>query len=505
MDYLHYTRSLQFTDAEHISMNSPIFIRNLLKKVKKGDDIGRSVTRFLHFHPINEFEPFYESLGLIPSEINQWLPKDLMFLCDDSVLLCNYHALVNYGVPRSKIGKILKEAMDILLSAAGTLDLKLRAYEDLGLSRTSVINVISCVPSLLIMNGDGDFVKVLEELESMGLDRNWIGRNLSEENTYIWGRMLILLQFFSELGLSRLQVGSLIDKNPSFLLDHSGDVVFSVVGILTKMGSKKDELYSLFLQFPSIKLDAFANNLRFGLKFLIEIEMDPDDIKEVIRLHSLVLGTCFLKTPCSVLTSLSVGRKRLCKIIKADPHQFKNFVHGSKIHRLPRSKQDHTLIDQKERFLLSVGLVEDSKEMKTAVAKFRGKGDELQDRYNCFVKAGLAPEDVTKMIKLAPHVLNQSKDVLEVKIDFLVNGLGYKLESLTVFPAFMSFTLERMKTRFLMYDWLKKEGKVKPNLAMSTVLAAAEKVFVKRFVNRHPDGPGIWEKLKNSVDHRSFS
>lgn len=501
MDYLHYTRSFQFTDAEYISMNSPIFLDNLLRKVKDRQDIGRSITRFLHFHPINEFEPFFESLGLVPSEFNQYLPRDLMFLSDDSALLQNYHTLVNYGVPRTKIGKIFREAMGVLFSGDGILSSKLRSYEEIGLSRSSIIKIISSVPSLLIGDVDRDFVRVLEELESMGVDREWIGRNLSEENSYLWGRMLILLQFFRQLGFSRREVGALVRRNPGFLLDNSGKMVFSVVGLLAKVGSTKEELSGLFLQFPPIQLESFVNNLRFSLLFLTTIGMEPEDIKEVVRSHPHILGSCFLKTPCSVLTSLSVGHKRLCRIIKQDPHQFKNWVLGMKIDRLPSCKQDDILLEQKEKFLQNLGFADNSKEMKRALTKFRGKGDELQERYNCFVNAGLDPRDVSKMIKLAPHILNQSKDVLEMKIDFLVNGLGYPLDSLLTFPSFMSFTLERVKARFLMYDWLKKEGKVKPNLALSTILATAEKVFLKRFVERHSEGPKVWEKFKRTVDH----
>ncbi|XP_078438397.1 transcription termination factor MTEF18, mitochondrial-like isoform X2 [Wolffia australiana] len=500
MDYLHYTRSLQFTDAEYISANSPVFLRNLLQKVKNGEDTRRSITRFLHFHPINEFEPFLESLGLIPSEINRHLPRGLIFLSDDSVLLRNFHTLVNYGIPRSKIGKIFREATEILVSEEGILSSKLCSYEGIGLSKTSVIKIIASVPSLLTGDTSSDLVNVLEGLESMNIDREWIGRNISEENSYSWRRVLLVLDFIRQLDFSEIKAGDLVRTNPGFVLDNSGRTSLSVSVLMIKMGSSKTDLSDLFLNFPAMKLDIFLKNLRFSLQFLITIEMEEEHIKEVIRSHPLLLGSCSLKTPYSVLTSLSIGQKRLCKIIKEDPLQFKNWVLGAKIDRLPSCRRDDALLEHKENFLIRVGFAKDSKDLKRAVMKFRGKGDELEERYNCFVEAGLRPSDVTKMIKLAPHILNQTKDVLERKIDFLVNNLGYPLDCLVTFPAFMSFTLERITTRFLMYDWLKKEGRIKPNLAMSTVLATAEKVFLKRFVGRHPEGPKIWENLKKQVE-----
>lgn len=59
-DYLHHTRTLSFVDAEHISHNSPRFISSLLSKVDtRKEDISQSLTKFLRYNPINEFEPFF--------------------------------------------------------------------------------------------------------------------------------------------------------------------------------------------------------------------------------------------------------------------------------------------------------------------------------------------------------------------------------------------------------------------------------------------------------------
>jgi hypothetical protein len=41
--------------------------------------IGRSIfIRLLHYHPINEFEPFFEGMGLKLSEYVPLLPRNLM-------------------------------------------------------------------------------------------------------------------------------------------------------------------------------------------------------------------------------------------------------------------------------------------------------------------------------------------------------------------------------------------------------------------------------------------
>ncbi|KAM7272052.1 hypothetical protein ACFE04_031266 [Oxalis oulophora] len=102
LDYLHFTRNLQFLDAEHFSKNSPRFLKKLMKKVqpKSGDDIRKSLARYFRYHPINEFELFFESMGLKPIEYTPYLSHGMIFLSDDELSLENYHVLCDYGVAR---------------------------------------------------------------------------------------------------------------------------------------------------------------------------------------------------------------------------------------------------------------------------------------------------------------------------------------------------------------------------------------------------------------------
>ncbi|CAI9768891.1 unnamed protein product [Fraxinus pennsylvanica] len=65
------------------------------------------------YHPINEFEPFLESLGLSQTQSTSLVPQDLIALSDDQVLLDNYQVLCDYGFPMSKIGMMYMEANEI--------------------------------------------------------------------------------------------------------------------------------------------------------------------------------------------------------------------------------------------------------------------------------------------------------------------------------------------------------------------------------------------------------
>ncbi|KAF2307790.1 hypothetical protein GH714_031755 [Hevea brasiliensis] len=463
-------------DAQDMSLNSPHFLGKLLQKVDTETDIWWSVARFLRYHPINEFEPFFESLGLKPSEYTPLLPRDLMFLNDDDLLLENYHVLCNYGIPRNKMGRIYKEATQVFRYDYGVLGSKLQAYEQLGLSQSFIGKVVACSPYLLIGDVNIDFIKVFEILRKGGIELDWIEDQLLE-NRYNWSQMLSLLNLFSKTGYSKEQLGGMIRQHPGILFEGSGCKTLSLIGFLFKFGSSMNQICSMFLHFSHLQIGKFVLNLRQCFLFLIEIEMDMSEIGKIVRSHPLLLGSCTLKKTNTLLGTLNVGKKRLCKIIQDDPREMTKWVMGSRIERLPNSGEELKSRMQKIKFLLDMGLVENTDKMENALKVFRGRGTELQERFDCIVKAGLESKDVCEMIRLSPQILNQTKEVIEKKIDFLVNDLGYPISCLVNFPAYLSYTRQRVEIRVAMYNWLKEQGTVDSLLALSTIVCKHGKLF----------------------------
>lgn len=497
LEYFYSTRSLQFMDAEYISKNAPCFLEKLLKKIDIGADVGRSVSRFLRYHPINEFEPFFESLGLEPSEFTPLLPRDLIFLSDDELLLENYHVLCHYGIPHNKIGKIYRQAIQVFTYDFGVLASKLQAYEELGFSRSFMCKVFVCSPTLLIGNVNMDFPKVLELLRSMGMEISWVDEHLSEQNSYNWSIMLEVLSLFSVEGYGKKELGGLISQYPGLLFESSGDRTLTLIGFLIKFGLSMNEICPNFQQFPQIEVGKFILNLRNCFHLLHEIEMTGYEIGKIIRSHFPLLGTCSLKKTNSLLANLNVGKKRLCEFIQENPQELKKWVLGTKVEPLPR--EDHQSKSMKTRFLLDLGYVESSNKLNEALKVFRGKGTEIQERFDCLVKAGLDRKDVSEMVIVSPQILNQSTGVLETKIDFLVNELGYPISTLVAFPSYLSYTIERVRLRLSMHNWLKDQGKINSPLSLSTVIACSDKYFLRHYVKRHPRGPQVWEDLKKKI------
>ncbi|GAB2266924.1 hypothetical protein Dimus_001912 [Dionaea muscipula] len=501
LDYLHSTRSLQFLDAECMSKKSPNFLKKLLEKVGNDPRTTRSsLTRFFRYHPINEFEPFFESMGLDASDFIPLLPRDLMFLSDGANLLDNYHVLCNYGIPRDKIGKVYKEAREVFEYDYGVLQSKLRAYERLGLGESAVIKVVSCSPDLLVGDVNEEFSQVWGKLKFLGFENNCLEEHLVEENSYNWRRILELLYVLSDLGGNEAELASVLRRHPELLFDGSASVTFSIIGFLLKFGSMKNDVYSMFLQLPQLKVRNVLGNLRKGFNFLVQIGMDAEEIAKIIRSHAALLGSCRLMKTNTVLQYLGIGKKRLCDIIIEEPRELKNWVLGAKVKKLPPgNRQEERSREDKIKFLSNIGFTENSPQMSKALKDFRGTGLEIQQRFDCLVKAGLDQKDVKRMIKVSPQILNSTVEVLQEKIDYLVNCLGYPVTKLVSFPAFLSYTKSRIWLRHSMYKWLVEQRAARPGLSLSTIIACTDKVFVKTYVNRHRKGLAVWEELKDTV------
>lgn len=508
LEYLHVTRNLQFLDAENMSRNSPEFLDRLLKTVSIDDDDGvcQSVTRFLRYHPINEFEPFFESIGFKSCEYSLFLPRNLMFLSDEQTLLRNYYVLCNYGFPRDLIGNIYKEATEIFRYDDGVLQSRLQNFEDLGLRQSLVVKMVASSPYLLRGDFSQQILELLNRLKNAGIQYDWLEEHIKKGDSYNWKSVVEVMCLF---GFTGEKLGQVITNHPGLLLEGSGHFTYRIVVFLLKFGSTKSDLQTMFLQFPHVSVVNFIHNLCHCCNFLVEIKMPVQCIYKMFRLHPLILGSCKLKKEHSLRCLMKCGKQKLREMIEDDPYVLKKWVVGVRVDkvqepkRLKLSKMESKFL--KTMFLLSVGYVEESRKMEKALSQLRGSGTELQDRFDCLVKAGVSREDVKAMVKVAPQILNQSKDVIERKVSSFVQDLGCPVCDLVTYPELVSYTVERVKLRVLMYEWLRDEGALGRKLALSSLLACSEENFVKSYVNCHPRGLEFWKSLKKLIFSTSLA
>ncbi|VVB07988.1 unnamed protein product [Arabis nemorensis] len=496
-DYLHNTRTLSFLDAEHISKNSPRYVSALLSKIDtRNEDIARSLSKFLRYNPINEFEPFFESLGLRPSEISSFLRRDLVLLSDDSVMFENFHVLCCYGIPRSKIGRIFKEAREVFRYENGVLASKLGAYESLGLSKPTVIKLVTCCPLLLVGGIDNsEFVSVVNKLKDLNIGCDWLGRYLSDRKTYNWHRIFETMELLDKVGYKEEKLSSLLKTFPDLVGETSGNKAYHMFDKFHKVGLQMKEIDKLVIDHPEMLLDKSVKRILEALNLMMRIRLEKQFIVMILRQHMKLICSSSLVGPRAVLTRLNIGRDELCRIIKEEPLRLFSLASKIENRRIELDSLDLRNAE-KTAFLLRLGYVENSDEMMLALKRFKGRGDELRERFDCLVKAGLDYNVVTEVVKRAPHILNRSKDIIEKKINILTDYLGYPIESLIESPTYLCYSMERIQQRFSMYIWLMEREAVMPRLTVGTIIGISNTRFMSYFVCTHPEGPAKWESIK---------
>ncbi|CAL5190269.1 unnamed protein product [Lathyrus oleraceus] len=508
-DYLHYTRRYTLVDADFIAKNSPCFINSLISKVRvneRDDDFGWAIRRYLMHHPINEFEPFLESIGVKQSELKLLLPKDLFFLGgDDSVLVDNFHVLFNYGIPRNRMGKIYKEAREVFGYGSGVLSKKFESYESLGLSKSSLVQLFVCCPLLLVGDEvDSQFVVVLDWLKRIGIETGWFVSCMSPKRTYRWKTIIDSIELFHQGGYSEKQMYDLFKADPKLLLEGLGKKAFLVIGRLIKLGLGVNEICSCFREHPDMLSSPRMENLMLVIAFLYNIRMEQDAIAHVLYNHMHILNRHSIKGYKTVSKELGVGKASLCQMIQDDPLEFFGLaLRRRQKKNLNDFKYDPRRYLEKTNFLRKLGYTDNTEEMEIAMKMFGGRGDKLLERFNCLVEAGLEYNTVVEMVKQIPAILIVRKTALQKKIDFLKNTLGYPIECLVGYPKYLFRDLDTIYARFAMYEWLKKRNaRIDCELCLSTIVSTSEKQFLKLIVNAHPEGPTAWQTI-NSLYNKS--
>lgn len=516
MDYFHCTRSLNYLDARHISKNSPHFVKFLFKNLEtripsnQHGNVCSEVKKFLRYNPINEFNPFLESSGLSPLEIQRLLSTSSRALCfflsDDAGLLENYHVLCNYGIPRFKIGKIYKEAHEVFKMEQGVLKSKLEGFEnEIGLEVSTVIKLVSSCPNILLLSSteNEQFVQTVVALKEFGFQQKWIRSNLSTKYKYRWDMMLPLLEFFlHQMDCQEDDLRTMIKKNPWFLFDQPGKIPYMAMPIFLKIGLNRYEILELLLNFPQIV--SRQSILKILLKW-VEF-LNPEETATLLASQPCSSLVYLLsKKPEYLLATIdNIDAQKLRSMMLHDPTELSELLLSEK--NTQKSMVVLPLLYRKESinkmdFLVKIGFSENFNEMEAAQAQFQGSGSRLEARFNVLLEAGLGFEVCSKIVKECPKILNQTTKNLRTKIDYMVNIGGYPLDTVINFPMYFCYDIESIRNRLKMFRWIKENGAVKPHHAAASfhsIIAGSTKSFLKNYVNDIPNGLQVWKKLQES-------
>ncbi|PPD79852.1 hypothetical protein GOBAR_DD23219 [Gossypium barbadense] len=503
-DYLHCTRYIPFVYAEHIAKNSFFSLSSLISGINfSTTSFNRNVLRFLRYHPINEYEFFFESIGIDYEEVGGLLPSKKFFFSEDETVLEAACALSGFGFPWNKLGKLYKE--EVLIFKASSKELKARLFKikECGFSNIPVIGICLAFPYVLRGGGvnelGGEIVALLNDLKRVFLDFD-LGNHV-EDNVDAWYEICRKIRVFYDLGCEKGKIGELIGRNKNLFLQYPEEVLVSKILYFSRFLVPKEDIGMLILRNPEILDSDLETPMISVMGMLKHFGLSVEKRDSVAKEYPYVLGRNKMTNLPNVMRALNL-HEWLFDRIKNGNHQllanytlnndedldkgFRDSFEKIQFSRTPV----HTM--EKLMFLHRVGFGENSLTMKV-LAHVHGTGSELQERFDSLLGLGFEFSKLCRIVHMTPKVLNQHPETVERKVNFLCHEMGVSLDYLDIFPAFLCFNLEkRIKPRYRFHKWLTENGLCTRNYSIASIVATGEKSFIARLGRIHPDALNKW-------------
>uniref|UniRef100_A0A1D1Y2V5 mTERF domain-containing protein 1, mitochondrial n=1 Tax=Anthurium amnicola TaxID=1678845 RepID=A0A1D1Y2V5_9ARAE len=516
-EYLHATRSLHFSHAEHIAANSPTCLSSLLSRLPfphNASDLPRALRRSLYFLPINEFDFFFESIGAPPPPAPR--PGGL-FLSEDTRLVSAVSALVHFGFPWTKLGVLYGKESSIFSRDANELASLLGWYQSLGFDKVAVIGICLAFPSVLASgNGsssDREIASLFEDMKRVTSDFHPEGS--AEENVDTYFHLCRRIRVFYDLGCEKGSMGEFLAASREELLKLEVEDLIKKVDFFCRLGMNKEEAGLFVLQCPEVlQFDLESPMLRMP-DYLGQIGLSREDLDSIPHKYPYVMGKNRVENLPSMLRAMDLNEWFVHEIRNGRHHYLSPaFVVCDSEERVvdidfrdelkkAMAATKIQFVTNKLEFLLGIGFGENKVTAK-ALQLVNGTQNQLKKRFCCLLAMGINYSMLCRMVSATPKLLNQNVDMLRVKVNHLCNDLGCSLQYLNNFPAYLCFDLEnRVKPRYRILDWLKEKGLLKRHFAPATILATSEKKFMGYLIEIHPAAPKQWLEVFSSKKYHS--
>ncbi|XP_010531292.1 PREDICTED: transcription termination factor MTEF18, mitochondrial [Tarenaya hassleriana] len=498
-DYLHSTRSLSYTFAEHIAKNAAISIQNLISKLDFSvTTFSKSIRKHLSYHPINEFEFFFESIGIEYSEVNEFLPPNKFFFSEDRSVLDAACTLSGFGFPWNRLGKLYEEESSIFRQSPDEITSRLLNLKDHGFSTFAVIGICLAIPRALLGGEESrclsvNLKRLFEEFDT---------EDFVEENVDSWFALCSKFKVFYHLGGNDKEMWELIGRHKPLFMEHPEEVLIQKTEFFCRFGVRKVDVALLILKCPEIMSFDLETPVVSVAGILKHFGLSEDELLVVSRDYPYVFGRNKMANLPHVMRALDLHDWIFDRLRNGNHHFLASYSlnnpdediigeYRERLEEIQRSRTPtHTM--HKLDFLHGIGFGENALTLKV-LQHAHGSSTELTDRFRSLLDGGIRFSKLCMLIRLAPKILNQKPGSIEDKLRFLRGEMGASMDYLDVFPAFLCFDLEyRIKPRFRFHEWLLEKKLCSRSYSIASMVATSEKAFIARLYGLHPAIPKQW-------------
>ncbi|XP_061370827.1 transcription termination factor MTEF18, mitochondrial-like isoform X2 [Gastrolobium bilobum] len=396
-DYLHATRSIPYPYADQIAKNSLLSLTNLISKVPfSPSNFSQNLDKFLRYNPINEFEFFFESIGIHYTQLHALLPPNKFFFSEDGSLLDAACALSEFGFPWDKLGVLYMESGSVFKRSALELKGRLCLFKRYGFCNAQVTGICLAFP-FVFCEEEGQLGALIDglfsDLKVAFWDFDLAGS--VEGNVEAWHEVCRKIRVFYKLNGDKVfKIGDLIGRNKSVILEHGEEELIQKVEYFCSFGVKKEEVARFILEGSELLNLDLETSVINVLKLLKHLGMSSKDIEDVKRDYAHVLGTIKMANLPNVMRALGLREWFFNKIKDGNHHLLVGYITS-----YPNEPQDKYYLGgleavsvsrtpvhnmNKLNFLHALGFGENALTMNI-LTDLHGTSSELQKRFDCLL------------------------------------------------------------------------------------------------------------------------
>lgn len=455
-----------------------------------------SLQRFLRYHPINELDFFFESIGL-NCEKNRAARKNTFFISDwqHFDVVC---ALAGMGFPWRKLGLLCREDCPVFEADPSELERRIGEMKDsYGFDGVSMISICLAFPQVLYSNADG----LLGDLKILFLDCDLLSSVEGSVDAVL--ELCEKVKLFYNLGCEMGKVGELMGRSKCIFVEYSKEHLVCKIEYFCRLNVGRDRVGLLLLSRPELFGFDHGDRIISVSRFLAHFGMGEEELKSLEQKYPHVFGRNKLANVPHAVRAMDLGEWFFDRIQKGDPSLLNAYTmlptegldeHYEESLRKSLAKRTKAYIKTKLDFIHSLGFGENKFAVK-ALSQMHGSSSNLQQRFDFLLCCGIQYSKLCTVVKFAPTVLNQSPSLLEKKIYYFCTEMGLSLQYLDNFPGYLCYDLEkRIKPRYRFHKWLKEQGYSRKNYTLATILASSEKTFVARVSRMDCAAAKMWQE-----------
>lgn len=413
--------------------------------------------------------------------------------------------LSEFGFPWERIGVLFVESGCGFVLGASELKGRLCELKRFGFCNVQVVGV--CLAFPFVVNGQkgGEVDALLGDLRRLFFGEFGLAECVERKGNSVedWCGVCRKIRVFYDLNGGK-NIVDLIGGNNGVgvIVERGEDELVQAIEYFCRFGAKKEDVARLIVNGPELLELDLETPVVNVVKLLRHFGMKSNGVEDVRRDYAHALGTVKMGNLPNVMKALGLHEWFFDKIKDGNHQLLVSFVAS-----YPNVVRDKGYLDRlkairttrtpthnmsKLDFLHGVGFGENALTMNV-FTQMHGTSGELQKRFDCLLHLGIEHWKVCKMITVHPKILSINPESLEQKTDFFCQEMGYSLERLVTFPAFLCFDLEkRIKPRFRFHMWVREKGLSSKNYSIASMVATSNRNFVARVLKIHPAAPKHW-------------